>query len=232
MDANETQRQARNAVRKGSILDVDHAAALCRVAIGESDDDGLQTNWIPWLTPAAGSTREWLPPTKGEQVLLLCPMGDPAQGVALRGLFSDALPAPDNSPNTHTRVYPDGARVQYEHTAHTLTVALPASATVRIIAPASVTVETKQAIVKAEEITFDAPQTTCEGALLIKGALTFESGMTGKGGDGSDNGVVMKIEGCAEFTDDVRARGVSLVGHPHTAQGEFSRTTKPIPGVA
>ncbi|MBO2976261.1 phage baseplate assembly protein V, partial [Burkholderia pseudomallei] len=27
MDANEIQRQARNAVRKGSILDVDHKAA-------------------------------------------------------------------------------------------------------------------------------------------------------------------------------------------------------------
>lgn len=89
MDATEIQRQARNSVRKGSILDVDHGAGLCRVAVGESDDDGLQTNWIPWLTPAAGGTREWLPPTKGEQVVLLGPMGDFAQAVALRGIYSD-----------------------------------------------------------------------------------------------------------------------------------------------
>ncbi|MEK6319952.1 MAG: phage baseplate assembly protein V, partial [Burkholderia gladioli] len=67
MDANETHRKARNAVRKGSILDIDHANALCRVAVGESDDDGLQTNWIPWIAGSAGTTRDWLPPTKGEQ---------------------------------------------------------------------------------------------------------------------------------------------------------------------
>ncbi|CAJ8422770.1 Phage tail completion protein [Burkholderia pseudomallei] len=42
---------------KGSILDVDHTAGLCRASIGESDDDGLQTNWILWLTPAAGATQ-------------------------------------------------------------------------------------------------------------------------------------------------------------------------------
>ncbi|MCA8036743.1 phage baseplate assembly protein V [Burkholderia arboris] len=229
MDANEIQRQARNAVRKGSILDVDYGTGLCRVAVGESDDDGLQTNWIPWLTPAAGSTREWLPPTKGEQVVLLGPMGDFAQAVALRGIYSDAAPAPDNSPNTHTRVYADGARVSYDHAAHALTAELPAGATVRIVAPVSVTIETQDAFVKAQAVTLDAEQTTCTGALLVKGAFAFESGMTGKGGEG---GSVMKIDGRAEFTDDVVARNVSLVEHPHDAKGEFARTSKPIPGAA
>ncbi|UEP52281.1 phage baseplate assembly protein V [Burkholderia ambifaria] len=225
MDANEIQRQARNAVRKGSILDVDHGAGLCRVAVGESDDDGLQTNWIPWLTPAAGGTREWLPPTKGEQVVLLGPMGDFAQAVALRGIYSDTSPAPDSSPSTHTRVYADGARVSYDHAAHALTAELPAGATVRVVAPVSVTVETDTATVKAKAVTLDAEQTTCTGALLVKGAFAFESGMTGKGGDGN---AVMTIDGRADFTGDVVAGGVSLIEHPHQAQGEFARTSKPI----
>ncbi|KVU55546.1 phage baseplate assembly protein V [Burkholderia cepacia] len=228
MDANEIQRQARNAVRKGSILDVDHGAGLCRVAVGESDDDGLQTNWIPWLTPAAGGTREWLPPTKDEQVVLLGPMGDFAQAVALRGIYSDAAPAPDNSPNTHTRVYSDGARIRYDHAAHTLTAELPDGATVHVVAPGAVVVQTKDATVQAEHILLDGDATVTK-SLTVKGPFAFESGMTGKGGDGD---AVMKIDGRADFTGDVTASGVSLIEHPHQARGEFAVTSKPIRGGA
>ncbi|MBO7825419.1 phage baseplate assembly protein V, partial [Burkholderia pseudomallei] len=90
-----------------------------------------------------------------------------------RGVFSDAFPAPDHLPNTHTRVYADGARVSYDHDAHALTAELPAGATVRLVAPVSVTVETESAIVKAASVTLDAEQTTCTGALLVKGPLAF-----------------------------------------------------------
>ncbi|AOJ03310.1 baseplate assembly protein [Burkholderia mayonis] len=226
MDANEIQRQARNVVRKGSILDVDHKAGLCRVSVGESDDDGLQTNWIPWLAPAAGNTREWSPPTKGEQVVVLGAMGDLAQGVALRGVFSDTFPAPDNLPNTHTRVYADGARVSYDHDAHALTAELPAGATVRVVAPVSITVETESATVKAASVTLDAEQTTCTGALLVKGPLAFESGMTGSGSAGGGN--VMRIDGAADFTGEVRSMGKSVPHHTHQARGESAEVSQPL----
>ncbi len=232
MDANEIHRKARNAVRKGSILDVDHANALCRVAIGETDDDGLQTNWIPWIAGTAGATREWLPPTKGEQVVLLSPMGDPAQAVALRGFYSNAAPAPDASPNTHTRVYADGARISYDHDAHALVAELPAGATVRIAAPVSVTIETKDATVKAETVTLDAQATVCTGAMTVKGPFAFEAGMTGKGGTDGGGGNVMRIDGTAAFTGDVLAGNVSLAAHKHQALGQNAITSAPIPGAA
>ena len=41
----------------------------------------------------AGADREWDPPTIGEQVVLLSPSGNLAQGVVLTGLFSDLIPA-------------------------------------------------------------------------------------------------------------------------------------------
>jgi phage baseplate assembly protein V len=228
MDSNEIQRQARNAVRKGSVLQVNHAAALCRVTVGDPDTDGagLQTNWIPWLTFAAGSTRDWLPPTEGEQVLLLCPMGDPAQGVALRGLFSDAVPAPSASPDTHTRTYPDGARIEYDHASHSLLVELPASATVRIVAPGSVTVQTKSATVQAENITLDAQQTTCTGAMTVKGPFAFEAGMIGMGGAGSTS--TMHIDGAANFTGEVKSKGKSLPHHTHREQGDGELVSEPV----
>jgi phage baseplate assembly protein V len=230
MDANEIQRQIRNLVRKGSIFDIDHANALCRVSVGDPDDaddtdEGLQTNWIPWFSFVAGTTVDWLPPTKGEQVMLLCPMGDPAQGVALRGIHSDASPAPSSSPDAHTRKYPDGAVVEYDHAAHSLKAALPDGATVTIIAPGSVLVQTKDATVQAESIMLDGDVTVTK-TLTVKGAFAFESGMSGKGGGGK----TIEIEGGASFTEDIQAAGVSLTQHPHQAQGANAQTSKPIPG--
>ncbi|RKU01959.1 phage baseplate assembly protein V [Burkholderia sp. Nafp2/4-1b] len=229
MDTNDMQRQARNVVRKGAILAVDHAASRCRVTVGATDDDGLQTDWIPWLVPAAGTTREWLPPTEGEQVVLLAPMGDLAQAVVLRGLYSDAAPAPDRAATTHTRVYADGARLRYDHDAHALTAELPAGGTVRIVSPGSITIDTQHATIQAQMVTLDADETICTGALQVKGALTFESGMTGKHAEGGSHAVLM-IHGSAALTGDVVADGVSLIEHAHEAHGEFARTSAPIGG--
>ncbi|WP_181439868.1 phage baseplate assembly protein V [Paraburkholderia silvatlantica] len=110
MDANEFRRLIVNLIRKGSIADVDLTSnpPTCRVSVGDPDDadnPGLTTNWIPFATTRAGTTREWSPLTKGEQVILLCPMGDPAQGIAVAGINSDAAPAPSHNADKHLRVH-------------------------------------------------------------------------------------------------------------------------------
>jgi phage baseplate assembly protein V len=227
MEANEVLRLSRNLIRKGRIVAVNPAAPACRVAT-VTDGQGLTTDWIPWIAAAAGATREWLPPTEGEQVILLCPMGDPAQGVALCGLYSDASPAPDDSAAIHSRVYPDGAVFRYDHAAHTLKVELPAGANITVIAPGAVTVHTGRAAIEADTVTLEARQTTCTGALLVKGMLAFEGGMSGKGGDGK----AIKIEGGAEFSDDVIAAGVSVATHLHVGRGKDVPTSPPVGGAA
>ena len=83
MDTNELRRLLLNMIRKGVIMAVDHTCKppTCRVSSGD-----LETDWLPWFALAAGETRDWNPPTDGEQVMLFCPGGDPAQGGVLRGL--------------------------------------------------------------------------------------------------------------------------------------------------
>jgi phage baseplate assembly protein V len=230
MEANKLQRLLRNLIRKGRIVAINPTAPACRVST-VADDQGLTTGWIPWLALTAGATREWLPPTVGEQVILLCPMGDPAQGVALRGLYSDVAPAPDDSPNTHVRIYPDGAVLRYDHSSHALAAELPEGATIELIAPDAVTVRTGNATIEADVVTLDARQTTCTGGLLVKGPFAFEGGMTGKGGK-SGKGKAIRIEGGAEFTGDVIAAGVSVATHPHTGRGKDAPTSAPIKGAA
>jgi phage baseplate assembly protein V len=62
-------------------MDVDHASQppSCRVSSGD-----METNWLPRFALAAGETRDWNQLTKGEQAVLFCPCGDPAQGIVLR----------------------------------------------------------------------------------------------------------------------------------------------------
>lgn len=230
MDANEFRRLIVNLIRKGQVFDIDLTSTppTCRVSVGDPDDTespGLQTNWIPFITLRAGNTREWNPLTKGEQVILFCPMGDPAQGIALAGINSETFPAPSNSADKHMRVYPDGATLEYDHAAHSLTATLPEGATVLIVAPGAVNVQTKTASVQADDITLDAKNTTITGAMLVRGAFEFQSGMTGSAGDGG--GSVMKIRGDADFDGEVKSKGVSLPHHTHREQGDGELVSEP-----
>jgi phage baseplate assembly protein V len=210
MDTTQLLRLLLNLVRKGTILQVDHDLGTCRVATGE-----LQTNWIPWLA-IAGDTREWEPPTAGEQVLLLCPGGEPADAVAVRGLYAGDRPAPSTSPSAHVRLYPDGARIEYDHDTHQLAATLPDGATITITAPGAVTVKTgtatieaDTATVKADTITLDAGTTHCTGELEVDGNVTA-------GGD-------VKASG------EVTAGDITLTGHGHMEQGDGKRVGKPLP---
>lgn len=110
-------RRLDNLIRLGTIAAVDHARALCRVRSG-----GLLTDWLPWAERRAGTTRTWNPPTVGEQVLLLCPSGEPAAGIVLTGIYTDTHDQPSASADEHVTHYPDGARIAYNHATGALTV--------------------------------------------------------------------------------------------------------------
>lgn len=199
--ATDLQRLVENLVRAGTVLAVDHARQLCRVASG-----GLQTDWLPWFSRRAGDVRHWSPPFAGEQCVVLSPGGDMASGFVLVGLYSDAMPANADSASVERTTYPDGAVIEYDHAAHALTATLPAGGRADITAPASV-------IVRSADITLDAPQTSTTGALTVQGLLTWQAGMVGSGASGA--GAEMVVAGTIRTSGDVVASGISLVGHDH-----------------
>lgn len=124
-----------NLMRDGVVTEVDHAAARCRVRSGE-----MQTDFIPWLTLAAGKVSMWRPPSVGEQVQLLCVDGDLANAVAVPGMFSDAFAAPSSNPDLVLIQFADGATVGYDSAAHSLAANLPAGGTVSIVADGGVSI--------------------------------------------------------------------------------------------
>lgn len=116
MDFAHLSRMIENLIRIGKIEEIDLSGKCCRVRTGK-----LLTNWLPWITDRAGTTRTWNPPTVGEQVLLLSPSGELGGGLVLTGLFSTAHPAPSDSAAEHIIDYPDGARIAYNHLTGALT---------------------------------------------------------------------------------------------------------------
>ena len=124
-NAAELLRLIENLIRLGVIEQVDHgdpdaeppAPPRVRVKSGE-----LLSAWVPWLNGRAGTTRDWDPPTVGEQCVLFSPGGDTANAFATPGLFQQAHPAPSNNPALIGRWYPDGTRVEYDHKNHRLLI--------------------------------------------------------------------------------------------------------------
>jgi len=196
MNLNETHRLLRNLIRLGTIAALDATQARCRVQSGE-----LMTDWLAWLSTSAGTTRTWQPPAIGEQVLLLCPGGDCAAGVVVRGLYSDQFPAPSANETSHLIRYPDGARLEYDDRQHTLRATLPEGGTIHFGAPHALTLA-------AETITFCAPQMICTGNLTVQDTLSYMGGLQGQGG-------AAQLDGTLRVSKDVTAGGVSLRAHQH-----------------
>lgn len=130
----ENVRTAENMIRIGTVQELDAIAARVRIKIGD-----LLTDWLPWLVQRAGDDVSWWCPSVGEQMLILSPSGDLAQGVCLPAIYSDAKPANSNNPNKHKTTYADGAAIEYDKTAHALNITLPEGGTVNVVADLHVT---------------------------------------------------------------------------------------------
>lgn len=114
------ERRLSNVMRMGTVAEVDYDRARVKVRSGN-----LTTAWLPWAAGSANSAkRRWNPPAVDEQVAVLSPGGDMAQGLVLTGIYQQAAAAPANSGDKDTTVYGDGAVIEYDHSSHTLTADL------------------------------------------------------------------------------------------------------------
>jgi phage baseplate assembly protein V len=195
-DFADLNRRLESVLREGTVLDVDHGAKRCRVESG-----GLQTDWIRWLTPRAGRSRTWDPPSRGEAGLLFCPSGEPTIALFLPGVYCDANDSPSSNPDEHVRVYPDGARISYDSARGHLNVTGITSATLQ----------------GSGELVIDMPTVTFTGDVTIKGAAIIEKLLTylaGLAGEGGRVGTVMRGDITHE-RGTLRSNGVSVHGHDH-----------------
>lgn len=160
----ELQRQLANLIRVGVIDELDEANARVKVKVA-----GLLTDWIPWGTSRAGSTRFVSMPSLGEQVVLFSPYGDTSQGVVGFSLYQDQHPAPSNSKHAEVTVYPDGSVIEYNSETNTLTVTVSGSG--------NVILNCKTATINAESnVLVNTPEAEFSGHVTIKNGLAIEGG--------------------------------------------------------
>ncbi|MEZ6854196.1 phage baseplate assembly protein V [Halodesulfovibrio aestuarii] len=198
-------------IRFGTVVEADYSIARVRVDCG-----GVVSNWLPWIAERAGNDRSWHALEVGEQVAVLSPGGETAQGIVLGSIYQAAHPAPANSVDVRRYEFKDGAVIEYDRAKHKLYADIPGDA--EIVAAKSITANagtTVDAEAK-ERITLKAPLLEFEGG-LIRLIGPIESG--GRGGETHP----MKINGPMEHTggnyvnpdNDVVANGISLSGHHH-----------------
>ena len=108
-DLSELGRRLANIIRIGVVDEADYKKARLKIAIGDR-----VTGWLPWITRKAGNDIDWFVPETGEQVLILCPDGDPAQGVVLGSIYQNKYPSPQDKETISYLKYEDGTTIQYD----------------------------------------------------------------------------------------------------------------------
>lgn len=158
-----TDRTIGDLLRAGLIESVDLEAGKAVVSFG--DQVTPPSDWLMLV----GDTTVWIPPTVGQQVLVLCPEGDPEQAVILNGLPSSAF-APLFLGLKNAIRFADGGQVAYDPEAEHLEIQTPGKVTVT--APAGVD------IVGDTTITGDVAIT---GDVQVSKTLTAETDVVGGG---------------------------------------------------
>ena len=82
----ELNRMVHNMLQITTITSVDHSNRRVRVRLGAD-----QSAELPWPAVVGRNFVAWRPLRKGQQVILLSPGGDPAQGVIIGDLYSQSI---------------------------------------------------------------------------------------------------------------------------------------------
>ena len=114
---NELERRLANIFLLGTIIEADYDNALIKAKSGE-----LETGWLNWITARASNDADWWAPEVGEQVVIMCPNGDPELGVVLPAIYQNKHPAPSNKPTIRKVTFEDGTTVHYDRQSHLLTI--------------------------------------------------------------------------------------------------------------
>ncbi len=108
----ELERRLANVARMGRVVEVDAGRGLVRLQVA-----GLTTDWLPWTTQA-GEINVFIPPSVGQQMMLVSPSGEPGQGWAVPAGFSNQFAQPHDQPGemkmTHgaVSVFSDGDQLK------------------------------------------------------------------------------------------------------------------------
>lgn len=208
----ELERRLANLIRIGTVAQIDPIRARVKIQAG-----AILTAWLKWMTQRSGDCLTWWSPSIGEQVLVLSPSGELNNGVVLPSIYTNNQPSADL--NLDHKVYADGTTISYSYADKKLTI--NCVGTIDVTAANSVNVTCRDVNLKAQSIFANCPMTTITGNVLVKGSLTYQSGLYGSNAKG---GSTASIQGSLNVINgDITADNISLKGHTH--EGDSDGTT-------
>ncbi|MGK2740539.1 phage baseplate assembly protein V [Tepidicaulis sp. LMO-SS28] len=197
----ELERRLANIAQLGTISAADYGKARVRVNIGER-----QSGWLPWTAARAGEDRTWWAPEIGEQVLVISPSGNPAQGVVMPAIYSQTAPAPGASADVAGIKFADGTVIEYSRGAGRLFADVKGD--VEIVAEGGVTVEAEGdvTVTSAAAIAVEASASVSITAPVVSIQSTSgsaaQAALTGN----------FTLEGNLDVTGNINATGSILAG--------------------
>lgn len=100
----ELERKSDNAIRHGTVEEVDAKEKLVKLRIGGTDDEPFVSPWVPY-GQMAGALKLHSPPSKDQQMTMFSPGGDFLQAVALPFHWSDQNPSPSDKEDEHVLTF-------------------------------------------------------------------------------------------------------------------------------
>lgn len=121
INASDLQHRLSRIIAIGTVVEADYEKARVKVTIGE-----WTTGWLPWLTRRASNDINWCALEVGEQVLVISPSGDMAQGVVIGSIYQQQqqdlvsdIP-PEKRQSIQRIKYQDGTTIEYDRDKHLL----------------------------------------------------------------------------------------------------------------
>ncbi|MGE4489275.1 MAG: phage baseplate assembly protein V [Kiritimatiellales bacterium] len=178
----ELQRRVANLVMFGTIEAVTiDGPEKARASVRSG---GLVTAPLPWTAGRMGNRRDWSAPVPGEQVLVICHNGDPAQGVIAGSLGSDTNPNPSGNPNVFKTIFADGSFVQVDLDTHEMSIGCKGKLSAAADGDLAATTGGKATVEAVGPVRVDslvsaavtAPQINLVGAVFVNGTPLVPGG--------------------------------------------------------
>ncbi|MBO1856856.1 phage baseplate assembly protein V [Burkholderia cenocepacia] len=172
------------------------------------DDVDMPSGWLPVCYPKSQNDKAYWTPDVGEHVR--CIMDEYLEdGSVLGSIYSSADAVPWASADRVGWAFKDGGTISYDRSTGELDVTTIGVTTVTVGGDANINVSGAANLKSGGNTTIDAPETTIQGNLRVKGETMLE------GGVGGADGASTTIPGTVRAETDVIGGAVSLTGHPH-----------------
>ncbi|WP_226883367.1 phage baseplate assembly protein V [Neisseria yangbaofengii] len=180
----------------GTVSAVDEAGHNLRVRLPALEN--METDWLPMISPAAGSNQFYSLPDEGELVVcLLDARGE--TGCVVGAVYNAADKPPAADKDKWVRRFKNGTVIEHDR-------------------------KTGDVLVQTQGVVTIDADAIVKKTLTVNGLFTYTAGMAGSGGGGA----AAKIDGAIEATGDIKSKGISLPDHYHDGDsgGQTSKAKK------